>query len=70
MESKWSENHLNGEIKEDFNINDEKIALTEDDKEATIEFEDTAKKQLIYGVSDAPPIHVTLICGLQVGYIL
>ena len=70
MESKWSENNVNGEIKDDFNITGEIIALNEGDKEATIEFEDTARKQLIYGVSDAPPIHVTLICGLQVGYIL
>ena len=47
----------------------EKIDLKDTDNVgANIVFEDTSKKQLIYGISETPPIHVTIICGLQVRF--
>ena len=63
-----NENNLNS------SINDVKETFDEDSRElkekenvdTEVVFEDKAKKQLIYGVSDTPPIHVTIICGLQV----
>ena len=65
-------NNINGGITDNRNVdqNDigEKILLAdmEDRVDTTVVIEDTAKKQLIYGVSESPPIHVTIICGLQV----
>ena len=37
------------------------------DKEGVqVEIENYVDKALIYGVSDSPPIHITIVCGLQV----
>ena len=35
--------------------------------EVTVE---SPPKYLIYGIKDSPPIHITVICGLQVNYSL
>ena len=76
MEATKTDNltNINGRIADYTNAdkNDiaEKIPLAELNERAigdtTVVIEDTAKKQLIYGVSESPPIHVTIICGLQV----
>jgi hypothetical protein len=48
----------------------EEIRLTDDIKEdgecPEALVEECANKYLIYGVNDTPPIHVTLVCALQV----
>ena len=37
------------------------------DKEGVqVEVENYVEKALIYGVNDSPPIHITVVCGLQV----
>ena len=68
------DNKSDGQIA-DFTIPDkngigEKIPLADLNEPSTVDttvvIEDTAKKQLIYSVSESPPIHVTIICGLQV----
>lgn len=33
---------------------------------ATVQMEHKAEKHLIYGIMDRPPIHVTIVSGLQV----
>ena len=76
MEATKTDNltNINGRIADYTNAdkNDiaEKIPLAELNERAigdtTVVIDDTAKKQLIYGVSESPPIHVTIICGLQV----
>ncbi|XP_045169652.2 solute carrier family 23 member 1-like [Mercenaria mercenaria] len=49
----------------------EEIKLTEKneskDELMEPEVEDYADKYLIYGVNDAPPLHITIVCGLQQG---
>ena len=59
--------NMNKNMNDDKGKFEEKIELkgTENVGDNVV-FEDTAKKQLIYGVSESPPIHVTIICGLQV----
>jgi hypothetical protein len=54
----------------------EQIKLTEQDscktKDEVLEttVENYADKYLIYGVNDAPPIHITIVCALQVRQVL
>ena len=38
----------------------------EDKTEDNVQIEDHPPKYLVYGLSDSPPIHITIICGLQV----
>jgi len=40
--------------------------LTESNADNVIEVEDLTNKYLIYGINDAPPIHITIVCALQV----
>ena len=37
-----------------------------DKEDVDVEVENYADKALIYGVNDTPPIHITIVCGLQV----
>ena len=68
MESSKSNIHFNEVSVNDINEVEHNLVMKErKDDDATVVIEDVARKQLIYGVSDSPPIHVTIICGLQVG---
>ena len=55
------ENHTDYEVtvngETDYIVKEIRHGLTEDGEE----------KYLIYGVNDSPPIHITVICALQVG---
>lgn len=55
------ENH-----KETNNVDTKLVENTEKDKTMEVETENYADKYLIYGVNDSPPLHITLVCGLQV----
>ena len=58
---KTSLTKLNGdynEIADDFEDNKNEIVFTEAEVKPI--------KHLIYGIKDTPPIHITIICGLQV----
>lgn len=57
---------LNGDFKEaDKEWNETSV----DRKESTVMIDESPPKFLIYGIKDSPPIHITIICGLQVCYL-
>ena len=48
---------------EAFNMDNEEIDAG---NELGAEIHDETKQDLIYGLTDSPPFHITIICGLQV----
>ena len=48
-----------------YNSNEEAIPMGEDN-DMVVKIEDRRTKVHIYGVNDSPPIHITIISGLQV----
>lgn len=55
---------LEGSVSEIANTKDVGVEIITEDKK--LEVDDLTAKYLIYGVNDSPPIHVTIICALQV----
>ena len=47
---------------------DEAVQVDTVEKDEAVEIHDLPGSGLIYGVLDTPPIHITIICGLQVRF--
>ena len=55
----------------DFDTKGQNICLSYVGEKTETEVQvESPSKYLIYGIKDSPPIHITVICGLQVNYSL
>ena len=45
-----------------------KEPLNGEQTNSVVVIEDRAKKHLIYGLTDTPPLHITIVSGLQVSF--
>ena len=52
--------------KVDDKLIDKGTEAKQETKDVEVKIENYADKALIYGINDTPPIHITIICGLQV----
>ena len=54
------------ELKNEAGNSDGAVPLTKQDTDEKTIHIDSSPKYLIYGIRDSPPIHITIMCGLQV----
>ena len=50
----------------DGTVEQDPLAEGHEEVEDVVQIEDPPPKYLVYGLTDSPPIHITIICGIQV----